>query len=101
MVRNWSWTNPAWGGEGLELYFWEGNQLIAARLKVEGLAETPSLGPTTRLFRAPYHAGQHAMYDVSRDGSRFIIVTGGSRAGRLVVALGVLGADEAALASER
>jgi hypothetical protein len=30
------------------------------------------------------------MYDVSRDGSRFALVTGGARAGRLVVALHTL-----------
>ena len=33
------------------------------------------------------------MYDVSRDGSRFVIVSGGARAGRLVIALGALGAS--------
>jgi serine/threonine-protein kinase len=90
-------TNPVWGGEGLELYYWEDNQLIEARPKVEGLGEALSLGATTRLFQAPYYSkNPHAMYDVSRDGTKFIIVTGGSRAGRLVVALGVLGRDEAA-----
>jgi len=44
----------------------------------------------TVLFRAPYFENVHAMYDVSRDGKRFVMVTGGARSGRLVVALDVL-----------
>jgi hypothetical protein len=49
----------------------------------------------TPLFRAPYFPSEHAMYDVSRDGTQFIVVTGGARAGRLIVALNVLGANDA------
>ena len=44
----------------------------------------------TPLFRAPYPGGVTAMYDVSPDGSRFIIAAGHERANRLVVALNAL-----------
>jgi hypothetical protein len=86
-------VNPMWRGDGRELYYWQADQLIAARVEAAGAGEPLTVRDRTPLFRAPYFASEHAMYDVSRDGTRFIVVTGGARAGRLVVALNVLGAD--------
>jgi len=81
-------------GDGRELYYWEGDQLIAARVRAATPGEPLSVLGRSPLFRAPYYSHIHAMYDVSRDRTQFIIVTGGARAGRLVVALGVLSADQ-------
>jgi Tol biopolymer transport system component len=83
-------VSPVWGQDGRQLYYWQRDQLMAAELDAGGD------GPLTvrdrrPLFRAPYFAGVHAMYDVSPDGTRFAIVTSGARAGPLVVALNALG----------
>ena len=85
-------VNPVWGRDGRQLYYWQGDRLIAARLE-EGRADQPlAVRERTPLFRAPYHAAAHAMYDVSPDGGRFAIVTSGARSGALVVAVNALGA---------
>jgi len=72
---------------GRELYYWQEDQLIAATLDVRAAGEPLAVRGRTPLFRAPYVQNSHANYDVSRDGSRFIVVTGPGRANRLVVAL--------------
>jgi len=85
-------VNPVWRGDGRELYYWRIDQLVAVRVDGGRSAEPLAVRDRTLLFRAPYFANVHAMYDVSPDGTRFTLVTGGARAGRLVVALHVLGA---------
>jgi dipeptidyl aminopeptidase/acylaminoacyl peptidase len=83
-------VNPVWGGGQGELYYWQLDQLVVARLDASGPPGAPTIRGRAVLFRAPYFENVHAMYDVSRDGSRFALVTGGARAGRLVVALHTL-----------
>jgi serine/threonine-protein kinase len=87
-------VNPVWRGDGRELYYWRADQLVAARVE-EGAGAGDPLAVRGRavLFRAPYFQNVHAMYDASRDGARFVLVTGGARAGRLVVAVDAVGAD--------
>ena len=84
--------NPVWRGDGRELYYWQGDQLVAAQLGI-GAANAPlSVRGRAALFRAPYAQSVLANYDVSPDGSRFVIVTGGEHPFRLVVTLDALGA---------
>jgi hypothetical protein len=45
----------------------------------------------TTLFTAPYVENIIAAYDVSPNGREFVMVTGESRPGRLVVAVGAAG----------
>jgi Tol biopolymer transport system component len=84
--------NPVWRGDGRELYYWQGDQLVAAQLGA-GAANAPmSVRGRVPLFRAPYAQSVLANYDVSPDGRRFAIVTGGEHTFRLVVTLGALDA---------
>jgi eukaryotic-like serine/threonine-protein kinase len=86
-------VNPVWRGDGRELYYWQGDQLIAARLDAGG-ADTPlAVRSRSPLFRAPYAQSVSANYDASPDGSRFVIVTGGEQTFRLVVTLNALEAS--------
>ena len=80
-----------WGQDGRQLYYWQQDRLMAAQLDV-GSDGPLAVRARTLLFRAPYFAAAHAMYDVSPDGTRFAIVTSGARAGPLVVAVNALGA---------
>ena len=87
-------TDPAWRRDGKELYYWHADQLIAVRIEGGVAGGPPVVISRTPLFRAPYPGGVIAMYDVSPDGRRFIIVLGHERANRLVVALqGLKGRD--------
>jgi serine/threonine-protein kinase len=81
-------TNPVWRGDGREIYYWKGDQLIAASVTADGTGKSLIVRSRAPLFRAPYVGSLGANYDVSRDGSRFILVTGRPQANRLVVALG-------------
>ena len=86
-------ANPAWRGDGRELYYWKGDQLIAASL-ASGAAGDPLVVRTrTALFRAPYVGSLRANYDVTPDGQRFVLVMGRPQANRLVVALDALATD--------
>jgi WD40 repeat protein len=86
-------AHPIWHRNGRELYYWHEDQLIAATLDTAGAGEPLVVAGRTPLFRAPYVQGSHANYDVSPDGSRFVVVTGPGRANRLVVALHAVNAD--------
>jgi serine/threonine-protein kinase len=70
-----SGVHPIWRGDGRELYYWKGNALVAVSVDATSGAAAPVLGKETQLFRAKYLVGLNTMYDVSRDGSRFVIVT--------------------------
>ena len=85
-------VHPVWRGDGRELYYWQGDQLIAARLDATEASAPPAVRGRTPLFRAPYAQSVSANYDASSDGSRFVIVTGGEHTFRLVVTLDALGA---------
>jgi hypothetical protein len=66
--------HPVWRGDGRELYFWQGDQLVAVELHAAPGAALPEVRLRTPLFRAKYHGGVNTMYDVSPDGERFVIV---------------------------
>jgi hypothetical protein len=86
-------VNPVWGGNGRELYYWQGDQLIAARLDADGSSAPRAVRGRVPLFRAPYAQSVSANYDATPDGSRFVIVTGGEHTFRLVVTLNALPAS--------
>jgi serine/threonine-protein kinase len=77
---------PVWQRDGRALYYWQGDQLLAASLEARP-GELPTVRNRTALFRSPPGQG----YDVSPDGSRFAIVIGAPGANRLIVALDALG----------
>jgi serine/threonine-protein kinase len=84
-------THPVWARTGRELYYWQGEQLIAASLDAGGASKAPVVRARKPLFRAP--RVELSGYDVSPDGTRFAFVSGGPRANRLVVVLDALGPD--------
>ena len=86
-------TKPAWRGDGRELYYWQEDQLIAARLDARG-RDVPEVGERVVLFRSPT-ADPTRGFGASPDGSRFAMVIGAPRPNRLVVALDALGIDPA------
>jgi hypothetical protein len=81
-------VRPVWRRDGSELYYWKGDELIAAQLEARD-GRIPEVRSRSTLFRSA--SDPIAGYDVSPDGSRFAIVTGAPRANRLVVALDALG----------
>jgi hypothetical protein len=84
--------HPVWRGDGRELYYWQGDRLIAAQLAPEAAGAPPAVRARTPLFEAPYPGGITAMYDVSPDGRRFALSVGAERTARLVVVLDALSA---------
>jgi len=70
--------DPAWRGDGRELYYWRGEELVAVPLTPVPLGAAigapPAVGTPTVLFRTTYQGSLNTMYDVSRDGQRFVIV---------------------------
>jgi Tol biopolymer transport system component len=85
-------VNPVWRGDGRELYYWQADQLIAARLAAGGAGAPLAVRGRAPLFRAPYAQSVSANYDAAADGSRFAVVTGGEHTFRLVVTLDALDA---------
>ena len=67
-------VHPVWRGDGRELYYWKDGALVAAQVGAATGDAPPTVGPETVLFRAPYLVQPNTMYDVSRDGQRFVIV---------------------------
>jgi hypothetical protein len=90
LVSNGGGGNPVWRRDGRELYYWQADQLVAVTLASGGTGAPLEVRGRTLLFRAPDLA-IGAMYDVSPDGTRFVLVTGNTRANRLVVVLNALG----------
>ena len=66
-------TKIRWSRDGKELFYVEGETLIAVEVSTEGGF---SIGKSTRLFDHPglRPGGNYAPYDVSADGKRFILV---------------------------
>ena len=69
--------HPAWRGDGKELYYWRGDQLVAVQLGAGWGTAAPKLEGETVLFTAKYQSNVNTMYDVSASGDRFVIVTSG------------------------
>ncbi len=72
-----SWNgglHPVWRGDGQELYYWRDEELVAVQLGAAAGGAPPALGAQSVLFRARYLVGANTMYDVSRDGKRFVLV---------------------------
>ena len=86
-------VNPVWRGDGRALYYWKVDQLVAARVEPRGPEGSLAARDRTPLFRAPYVESPLAMYDVSPDSRRFVIVLGQALVSRLVVALDALDAE--------
>jgi hypothetical protein len=78
-------VHPAWAGDGRELFYWEGDRLVAARLATAAGGAAPAVVSRTPLFRARYPDALIAMYDVSPDGQRFVLAAGAEPPDRLVV----------------
>jgi len=81
--------DPAWRGDGRELFYWQGDRLMAAQLD-------PTLPLSVRgrepLFRAGYVVGAHANYDVRADGQQFVVVTDAGQPSSFVIQLNRTGA---------
>jgi Tol biopolymer transport system component len=71
--------HPVWGRDGRTLYYWRDGQLMAARLEPGGGGRPPQVTAREPLFRAAYAGGVIAMYDVSPDEQRVVLVTNGAR----------------------
>jgi hypothetical protein len=94
-------VHPVWRGDGRELYYWQADQLMAARVEPGGAGEPLAVRERSPLFRAPYPGGVLAMYDATPDGSRFALVAGQERANRFVVVLDAFAGDAARGAGRR
>ena len=58
---------PVWAPDGKTLYYWEGNRMMSAMLARDPALRVVSHKP---LFEGPYETD----YDVSHDGSRFLMI---------------------------
>jgi DNA-binding winged helix-turn-helix (wHTH) protein/Tol biopolymer transport system component len=69
-------NSPHWRGDGRKLYFLGGNSTITA-VTVSGRSEELLFGTPRALFRAPIFPSpwDRSSWDVSRDGSRFVVNT--------------------------
>ncbi len=63
--------NPAWSGDGKELFYLRGDKMIAVSIETE--PELRSTGPEV-LFEGKYSTDSRRNYDVSGDGQRFLMV---------------------------
>jgi len=91
LVSDGAGNNPLWRRNSRELYYWHADTLVAVTFEAPGVDQPLKVRGRTPLFHAPYAQGDHPNYDVSPDGSQFVMVTGFTRANRLVVELNALG----------
>ena len=70
--------HPLWGKDGRHLYYWEGSRLVSA---------TVTLDPAPRIVsREPLFEGRYELsFDVSKDGSRFLMIESGTAGLSVVV----------------
>ncbi len=79
-----------WGSNGREILYWQDDRLLSVAMKASASNDKAYFAPPELLFRATYTPNELPMYDVSRDGSRFVMVTRGVRTERLVLGIGLL-----------
>jgi serine/threonine-protein kinase len=80
-------TEPCWSRDGRELYYREGNAMMAASVRTQ-----PVFAVTERrlLFSGTFLAGgSFREYDVTPDGRRFVMVVGGVNSSSLLAVQGV------------
>ncbi len=77
-------TNPRWGPDGRDLFYWKGQRLIAVRLD---LRRGPRVVNHTAVLTTSYAGADHPNYDVHPDGKRFAVVTGRARPQQIIVAI--------------
>jgi len=71
--------HPVWREDGKALYYWHDGALMELALADNPGGKPPTAGERRVLFRAKYLVGPNTMYDVSPDGTRFIVVEEGGR----------------------
>jgi Tol biopolymer transport system component len=76
LVSSGGGVHPVWRGDGRELYYWRDDALVAVQMDVAKGDWPPAVGAQAVLFRAPFLVAGNTMFDVSRDGERFVIVRG-------------------------
>jgi dipeptidyl aminopeptidase/acylaminoacyl peptidase len=74
MISSGGGAQPAWRGDGRELFYWRDGALVAVGMEPARGGAPPVAGEQTILFRAPFQLGVNTMYDVSADGKRFVFV---------------------------
>jgi len=84
MVSSGGGRNPRWAREGRELFYWNDDRLIAARIDLTGRARVVN---RTTILTTQYAGADHPNFDVHPDGKRFIVVTGRARPQRIIVAV--------------
>jgi hypothetical protein len=70
-------TFPVWTKNGRELVYLDGQGRITA-VAVNTTATSVEVGPPTTLFTTAYRSGGWRPYDVSSDGTRFLVVKEGA-----------------------
>jgi len=85
LVSSGGGVNPVWRRDGRALYYWKVDQLMVAPVQGGRAGARLVAGKPTMLFRAQYVETDIGMYDVSPDGSRFIVVISDAGRSRLVV----------------
>lgn len=66
---------PVWSPDSREIYYWWGDQLVAAEIATSGELR---VARREELFRRPNDVRYrwHAQYDVHPDGDRFLVIAG-------------------------
>ncbi|MGD8500557.1 MAG: protein kinase [Phycisphaerales bacterium] len=62
--------HPAWSADGKELFYRNGDEMIAASIETEPELTTKS----EILFEKQYYTSKYRDYDVSRDGKKFLMI---------------------------
>lgn len=84
-VSNNGGTEPLWAPDGSELFYWQGNTLMAVTLETE-----PQLRAARReaLFEGSYARYRwHPQYDLHPDGDRFLMIDASGNEARIRVVL--------------
>ena len=64
--------SPLWSRDGRELYYVNGQNLMAVTMRADGTNLAP--GPPVALFSGPFDMTQDNNYDVSPDGRHFVMI---------------------------